>query len=157
MGSISSPSPVLLILAAFSRHGAALDWARAQAEAAWGPVALESARFRFDATDYYEASMGAEISKVFYAFERLIDPGDIVAIKLRANEIEAEFAADVPDGPPRPVNLDPGYVTEGKLVLVSTKDFAHRVYLGGGIYAEVTLQYAHGRWVAGRQTFPDYA
>ena len=92
MGSISSPSPVLLILAAFSRHGAALDWARQQAEAAWGPVALESERFRFDATDYYEASMGPGISKVFYAFERLIDPAELVSLKLQTNAWEADYA-----------------------------------------------------------------
>jgi hypothetical protein len=37
------------------------------------------------------------------------------------------------------------------------KDFSHRVYLGGGVYAEITLQYVHGRWQALPWTFPDYA
>jgi hypothetical protein len=163
MGSITQPAPVLLILAAFSRHGAALDWARAQAEAAWGPVALESERFRFDATDYYEASMGTEISKVFYAFERLIDPAEIVPLKLQTNAWEADYAGLSKGGAEmgghveeRPLNLDPGYLTPAKLVLASTKDHAHRMYLSRGIFAEVTLFYKHRQWQSRDWTFPDY-
>ena len=57
---------------------------------------------------------------------------------------------------PRPLNLDPGYLTLGKLVLASTKDFAHRIYLSRGIYAEVTLYYRHGRWEHHQFTFADY-
>ena len=85
------------------------------------------------------------------------------AIKLATNQVEAAFAAEArpagrpPHAPQRPLNLDPGYVTESKLVLASTKDFAHRVYLGDGIYAEVTLTYAGGRWRPHEHTFPDYA
>ncbi len=91
------------------------------------------------------------------AFEQPIGPGRLAAIKRATNAVEAEFAAGRGGGPPRPVNLDPGYVTESKLVLASAKDFAHRIYLGEGIYAEVTLTYARGRWQAGPHTFPDYA
>ena len=74
MGDITEPEPVLLVLAAFSRHPAALDWARAKAEEEFGPVALASPRFSFVETDYYEPTMGAGIQKCFWAFERLIDP-----------------------------------------------------------------------------------
>jgi hypothetical protein len=56
----------------------------------------------------------------------------------------------------RPVNIDPGYITAAKLVLASTKDHAHRIYLGQGIFAEITLMYRHGRWEAHEWTFPDY-
>jgi hypothetical protein len=156
MGSITPPAPVLLILAAFSRHGAALDWARQRAEAAWGPVALASERFSFDATDYYEASMGAGIFKCFFAFERLIDPALIVERKLEANAWEAEYAKNSDHVEPRPLNLDPGYLTPAKLVLASTKDHAHRLYLSRGIFAEVTLFYKHRSWQARDWTFPDY-
>jgi len=34
------------------------------------------------------------------------------------------------------VNIDPGYISLGKLVLASTKDHAHRLYLGEGVYGE---------------------
>ena len=55
------------------------------------------------------------------------------------------------------MNLDVGYVTEAKLVLASMKDFAHRVYLGAGVHAEVTLLYRGGGWMSLEWTFPDYA
>jgi hypothetical protein len=45
---------------------------------------------------------------------------------------------------PRPLNLDPGYLTEAKLVLATTKDRNHRLYLDRGIFAEVTLCYQRG-------------
>jgi hypothetical protein len=56
----------------------------------------------------------------------------------------------------RPVNIDPGYVDLGKLVLATTKDRAHRIYLQHGIYAEVTLQYAREAWQVSPWTYPDY-
>ena len=156
MGALVPPSPVLLILAAFSRHGEALDWARERAESAWGPVALASERFAFDATDYYEASMGPGIHKGFFAFERLIDPAQIVERKLETNAWETEYAGRGDHVEPRPLNLDPGYLTLSKLVLASTKDHAHRLYLSRGIFAEVTLFYKHRSWQPRDWTFPDY-
>jgi hypothetical protein len=57
---------------------------------------------------------------------------------------------------PRPLNLDPGYLGLGKLVLASTKDHAHRLYLSRGIYAEVTLNYQDRGWRHHDWTFPDY-
>jgi hypothetical protein len=56
----------------------------------------------------------------------------------------------------RPLNLDPGYITLAKLVLASTKDHAHRIYLSQGIYAEITLNYRAGSWQPLPWTYPDY-
>jgi hypothetical protein len=156
MGSISRPAAVLPILAAFSRHGVALDWARERAVARLGPVALESPRFSFDATDYYEPTMGPGILKQFFAFDRLIDPEDLVDLKVETNDWEAEYAGIGGHAEPRPLNLDPGYLTPAKLVLASTKDHAHRLYLSRGIYAEVTLFYKHRHWQERDWTFADY-
>jgi hypothetical protein len=72
------------------------------------------------------------------------------------NRWEEEYAAASDHAESRPLNLDPGYLTLGKLILASTKDFAHRIYLARGIYAEVTLQYKHRRWQHHEYTFPDY-
>lgn len=156
MGDITQPEAALPLLAAFSRHGEALDWARAQAEAAWGPVALASQRFAFDATDYYEPTMGPSLAKCFWAFERLIDPAELVERKRQTNAWEADYARGGKHAEPRPLNLDPGYLTPAKLVLASTKDHAHRIYLSRGIYAEVTLFYKDRRWQERDWTFADY-
>lgn len=84
-------------------------------------------------------------------------PGELVEVKVRTNGLEAALADEAPHGPPRPVNLDPGYVSESKLVLASMKDFSHRIYLGSGVYGEVTLMYRKGKWESLAWTFPDYA
>jgi len=85
-----------------------------------------------------------------------LEPEKLVEIKLTTNRWEEEYAAEAGKPEPRPLNLDPGYLTLGKLVLASTKDFAHRIYLSRGVYAEVTLQYRHRRWQHHEYTFPDY-
>jgi hypothetical protein len=157
MGEIQSHPPVLLLLAAFSRHAAALEWARQRASETFGPAALESEAFPFEATTYYEQTMGAGLRKSFLAFERLIDPADLVEIKHQTNAWEEECARQCEWPEPRPLNLDPGYLTEAKLVLASTKDHQHRLYLDRGIYAEETLFYLRGAgWQAREWTFPDY-
>jgi hypothetical protein len=143
-------------MAAFSRHEAALAWAKEKAIERFGPIALESPPFDFVETHYYDATMGTGLKKVFYAFQRPIDPTELIGIKLLTNRWEEEYAALKQHSDHRPLNLDPGYIELGKLVLASTKDFAHRIYLGQGIFAEVTLQYKHGGWRHHEYTFADY-
>ena len=156
MGEPTPHTPVLLLLAAFSRHDDALDWARQKAAEAWGPIEWESTRFDFVETQYYDATMGSGLKKVFFAFQRPFAPERLVEIKLTTNRWEEEYAAGAGKAEPRPLNLDPGYLTLAKLVLASTKDFAHRIYLSHGIFAEITLQYKHRRWQHHEYTFPDY-
>ncbi len=156
MGDIGQHRDVLLVLAAFSRYDAALDWARDRAVARWGPVELESPRFDFSYTSFYEKEMGDGLKKTFFAFRRLIDPTAIVDIKHRTNDWESQFAAEHSFPEQRPLNLDPGYLTEAKLVLATTKDRDHRLFLGSGIYAEVTLHFHHKAWRIRDWTYPDY-
>jgi hypothetical protein len=156
MGQPTPHSPVLLLIAAFSCHRAALDWARDRAVETWGPTALESPAFVFDNTDYYGPTMGDDLRKVFWLFRRPFDPAELVDIKLQTNRWEEEYAAVGGHPEPRPLNVDPGYLTLGKLVLASTKDFAHRIYLDRGVYAEITLYYRHHRWQDHPFTFADY-
>ena len=156
MGAITEPRPVLLLLGAFSRYDAALAWARQTAAATWGPIALTSEVFSFDDTTYYQKTMGAGLKKMFLAFEQLIDPAQLIDIKLRSNEFEEQYRAQNDHPELRPLNLDPGYVTEAKLVLATTKDRDHRLYLGRGIFAEVTLHYYRGVWTTHPRTYPDY-
>jgi hypothetical protein len=156
MGDIHSPAPVWLIAAVFSRHDDAFEWTRAQLVERYGPVALQSPRFVFDDTDYYEPTMGSELRKQFTLLERPIDAATLVDVKHTTNALETAYAEAGHHDEPRPLNIDPGYLTAAKLVLASTKDHAHRIYLDGGIYAEVTLHYQHHQWRAREWTFPDY-
>ncbi len=56
----------------------------------------------------------------------------------------------------RLINIDPGYVDLAKLVLASTKDYAHRIYLRKGIFAEITLSYRGNSFSPNDWTYPDY-
>jgi Domain of unknown function (DUF4416) len=156
MGQILPPSPALLILAASSRDAEALNWSREHGEQAYGPIAFASDAFDFTETDYYTSTMGADLKKQFFAFERLIGPAALAGVKRATNALEAQYAALGHHPQPRPLNLDPGYITPAKLVLASTKDHAHRIYLRDGIYAEVTLAFRQKRWQPLDWTYPDY-
>jgi hypothetical protein len=156
MGQIKEPIPVVVLLAVTSRHPAAFQWARHQSETHWGAVELESRLFSFDQTQYYESTMGIGLKKQFLAFQDLIDPAGLSRLKIQTNDWESAYQSQVNCAESRPLNLDPGYICEGKLVLASTKDHAHRIYLSEGIYAEVTLRFQAGGWRSQAWTFPDY-
>ena len=156
MGQIHPSPPVLLIVAACSRYASALAWAREQMTRYFGEVLLESDSFPFTETDYYSQSMGPDLHKQFLAFAAKVDPATLPAIKHQTNRWEARYAEQSEHPESRPLNLDPGYITRAKLVLASTKDHAHRIYLQDGIYAEVTLSFRKGAWRSFDWTYPDY-
>ena len=153
MGTARQPEPVKLVVSILSGDEALLEEAEARLQEAFGPVDYRSGLLPFHHTAYYEPEMGPNLKRRIVAFQRLVDPGDLATIKGRTNALEAGWAV----GGKRRVNLDPGYVDLAKLVLASTKDHGHRVYLGQGIYAEVTLQYRGGRFQPWPWTYPDYA
>lgn len=157
MGEIRPLFRCLLIEAIFSRYPAALDWARNRLQARWGPPALISPEFEFRETDYYAPTMGTELRKQLLAFAPPTwDPANLPDAKLESNAWEQAYRNLGNHPEIRPLNIDPGYLTEAKLVLATTKDRDHRIYLKDGIYAEVTLRWLRGQWVADRWTYPDY-
>ena len=157
MGSIRFPQPVLLFMAVFSADSSAFDWVRKRAESEWGTLVLESEPFPFETfTDYYASTMGETLPKRLWAFENLIHPHMLPKIKCLTNDWETAFKSKAVCSAERPLNIDPGYVDLGKLILASTKDHAHRIYLSDGIFAETTLTYTQKQWKPLPWTYPDY-
>lgn len=156
MGTITEPGPVKLFVGMLASRPQWFDEAEGLLVKRYGPVDVTSKVMPFAYTDYYREEMGAEVKRKFVSFERLIRPDDIIDIKHATNAIEEDFARAAKGGPGRPVNLDPGYLELSKVVLATTKDYSHRIYLGRGIYAEVTLRYQHGRYEPWEWTYPDY-
>jgi hypothetical protein len=109
----------------------------------YGPVDYESEIVPWTHSNFYKEEMGPGILRKFIFFEHLMDPGDLSAIKINTTMIEKNFAVQSDNRVQRRINLDPGYVTEAKVVLATTKDYSHRLYIGKGIYAEVTLRYGN--------------
>jgi len=127
--------------------------------AEFGPFDHLSPVEPFTFTDYYCDEMGQTIYRQYLSAEGLVDIGDLPGLKHRTNKIEIELAQiDERGRRCRQANIDPGYLTQSKLILASTKDYVHRIYVGDGIFAEVTLFY---RRPDGFQpypwTYPDYA
>jgi Domain of unknown function (DUF4416) len=149
-------TPLLLIVAAFSRYPEVLAWAGEQIDSLFGTIGLVSLPFDFVQTRYYEASMGTGLKKCFFVCERLIEPNTMADAKLQTNLLELEAATNWRKPEPRPLNLDPGLLSLGKFMLATTKDQAHRIYLRDGIYAEVTLHFHAGEFVVWPWTYADY-
>ena len=118
----------------------------------FGPIDYESEPLDFRYTDYYTTEMGETLTRRFIAFRKLQAPDRFVTIKRWCVALEKKFAP----GGRRRINIDPGYIDEAKLVLTTTKDFAHRIYMGKGVFAEVTLSYRDGAFQERETTFPDY-
>jgi len=112
-----------------------------------------SAWFPFDFTSYYAPEMGEPLFRRVLTFKGLIRQGSLAAIKRQTNAIEASYARDGR----RRVNIDPGYLLAERFVLATGKNFTHRIYIGGGIYADLTLIFQKGAFRTLPWTYPDYA
>jgi hypothetical protein len=156
MGKPQEAEPVKLFVGMLSAYPGAFAEAESTLVQVLGPVDERSDLFAHEFTEYYRDEMGQPLVRYFVAFERLIAPGDLARLKRLTGEVEGRMAADGEWPVSRPVNLDPGYIAPPKLVLASTKDFSHRIYLDNGIYGEVTLLYRGGQWRELEWTFPDY-
>jgi hypothetical protein len=132
-----------------------MEWAAGRMSAAFGGIELASPSYSFDYTDYYR-DIAPRLERRFFVFAGLRRPFGLVAWKKLAVSIEAE-SADTGAGTVRKVNIDPGYLDGARLVLASTKDNAHRIYLWDGIYAEATMCRKKSGWISFSYTFPDFA
>ena len=152
MGHPKRPQPVRLVIGIITCSTDLVKDAKTHLETAFGPIDIGSETIPFTHTTYYTAEFGSPLFRLWFSHERLISPEDIVLIKLKTNEIEMLLSLNGK----RRVNLDPGYLSLSKLILATTKDAAHRIYLKNGIYGEVTLFYKDQSWVPFQWTYPDY-
>ena len=118
----------------------------------FGVIQVVSKVFDFDFTQYYVMEMGLNLKKQFLGFKKLIRPEHLADIKLITNNIEDLFL----NQGKRQINIDPGYLTGANIVLATTKNFDHRIYLGKGIYGDVHLRYRREKFHFNDWTYPDY-
>ena len=153
MGQVHQPQKALLIAGILYNNEIDPSSVYKCLEDVFGAIAMHSASFSFVETDYYREEMGDVITREWVAFHRCVEQDEIVPVKLLCNQIEYRHFSR---GMKRLVNIDPGYLTLGKVVLATTKDNQHRLYLREGIYAEVTLRYRRGSYEPWEWTFRDY-
>jgi hypothetical protein len=152
MGKIRVYLPVKIITAITYKKQQQLEDALKRLESLLSKIDLESDTYPFNFTDYYLAEMGSLLKKRMVSFQELVPADTLPEIKLATNYIEKEFIQN--EG--RTVNIDPGYICTAKLILATTKDYDHRIYLNRGIFGDVHLKYQGGKFIPNNWTYPDY-
>lgn len=149
----SNPNLVKLFIGMLSNDVFLFEKLKNELQNVYGLTDLESPIWEWSHTDYYSKEMGTGLKRKFIFFEKLISPETISEIKLKTIELENQY---LNENKGRRINLDPGYLDSAKVVLVSTKDYSHRIYLGSGIYGEVTLIYSGKNYQTLPYTYPDF-
>jgi hypothetical protein len=149
------PSPVKLVSSLFTKERELIQKVLRRLEKRFGKIDFLSERIEFKHTDYYRDEFGEGVFRKIVSFERLIKPDIMPSVKLFTNNLEGRHTAK--DGK-RMINIDPGYVALEKVVLMSCKNFSHRLYLGDGVFADLTIMYKKDEgYIPLKWTFPDYA
>ena len=145
--------PAKLVIGVFTPKPKIVDKLALAFSSQFGPIDLVSSWMDFNYTSYYEAEMGSPLVRRVFSFNRLIEQDELATVKIATNQIEQAYAP----GRRREANIDPGYMLPERFVLASGKNFSHRIYIGLGIYADLTLVYQKGSFQKLPWTYPDYA
>lgn len=152
MGELAPFPLVKVFVGVLTAHPDLLHTIQPVLEDQWGPLEAVSESIPFSHSTYYEAEMGSPLFKSLISFKTVISPEKAYALKVFSQQIEAHYRQDSR----RPINLDPGYITPYQVVLLSTKNYAHRIALQQGIYAELELIYTKGTYQTLPWTYPDF-
>jgi hypothetical protein len=152
MSTPQTPKPAKLVIGVFTRNKKIIEHLALELSGQFGQIDLVSSWLDFNYTNYYKAEMGSPLARRMFAFKRLIEQAALADIKIATNRIEQTYSTVGK----RQVNVDPGYLLHERFVLASGKNFSHRIYIGLGIYADLTLIYQKGSFQKLPWTYPDY-
>ena len=148
-----TPKPAKLVIGVFAKNKKLIERLVLELSAQFGQVDLVSSWMDFNYTNYYKSEMGSPLARRMFAFKRLIEQAELADIKIATNQIEQTYST----AGRRQVNVDPGYLLHERFVLASGKNFSHRIHIGFGVYADLTLIYQKGSFQKLPWTYPDYA
>ena len=153
MGNILKQKLVKLVVSIIFKDLDVLEEAMRILVNKYGELEPVTKNLPFDFTDYYSKEMGNGLNRKLISFRKLVSVYDVHQIKIFSNRVEDKYKKNGD----RCINIDPGYVTEAKLVLLTTKDYTHRIHIGHNIFAESTLFFKNGKFDSWPWTYPDYA
>lgn len=156
MGIPREPKPAKLFTALLFHDDEVLAAVEKDLQTLFGSIDLTSEILPWTVTDYYENEMGRDLKRRFVSFGPLVSPETLPDAKLNAQALEERNQGLREDKRKRRINIDPGYVDAGKVVLASTKGAIHRLYLRSGIYGEMTLFFQNGSFRSFPYTYADY-
>jgi len=152
MSTPKAPDMAKLIIGFFTNDRSIIDGLIKKLTFFFGSVERKSDWMPFDYTTYYQKEMGEELYRKLLSFVQLIPQEELALIKLKTSEIEKYYE----NQGSRRVNIDPGYLLSERFVLATGKNYSHRIYIGHGIYADLTLLYTQGKFMSLPWTYPDY-
>jgi len=164
MAEIKYPNNDKLICGIIFNLIKAHDIALVELQKLFGEIDLHlENHIEFNFTDYYYKQMGMPLYRCFISFRNLVDPSNLANIKILTNELELKIKNEIISAShseipnlTRIINLDPGLLNPSRLVLASAKNYAHRIYLKDGIYAELELLFTKNEAITLPWTYPDY-
>ncbi len=153
MGFVRGSEKGFLLVGFIYKRGLSLDPLLVNLQKHFGDILLSSPLWDFSSfTNYYKEEMGENLDRRFFVFDKLIYPIELAEIKIFTNSLESSFSINGR----RQFNIDPGFLSHNKLLLATTKNHYHRIYLKRGIYVELTMSFVHNKWVGFNWTYPDY-
>ena len=155
MGVAKQHKPVKLIIGMISNDPDLIMKMEKTLEWKFGKIDFRTSLLDFAYTDYYAPEMGQNLKRQFISFRKLVNPETLPKLKHYTNRLERGMSRER-GKPSRRINIDPGYVTDAKLIMATTKDNAHRVYLYGGVFAEITLRFVDRSYQPWEWTYRDY-
>ena len=153
MSQLQAPKPAKLVIGIFTGDTKMIENLIPELISLFGHIDLISSWMPFNYTQYYEPEMGSPLHRRMTAFRSLIDQQELAGVKTTTHAIEQAYS----QSGRRRVNIDPGYMLPERFVLASGKNFSHRICIGAGIYADLTLIYQKGNFRQLPWTYPDYA
>jgi Domain of unknown function (DUF4416) len=154
MGTVRDPKPAKYFIGLLSSDIQLLNSVETDLTALFGVIDRRSETLPWNVSRFYEKELGTGLQRRFVSFCQLASPGNLAEIKLQTQRLEKKYQTLEENR--RKVNVDPGYLEAGKVVLASTKNAGHRIYLQSGIYGETALLYYDGAFQACAHTYPDY-
>lgn len=147
------PPPARLVISAIFREEGIFGPLLPMLSKAVGEVRFAGPPFPFNRTGYYSAEMGEPLFRRFLVASAPVARDALPGIKAATEGVERELE----EGGRRTVNLDPGLLTPENFILATGKGYSHRVYLGQGVFADLTLEFRKGDFHPMPWTYPDYA
>ena len=156
MGTLHAHPPVKLLVALMCRDIDLLEEIERRMERSYGSIEDRSQVFLFTFPGRFSREMGPDLKKRIIAFRDMIPIEKFPEVKSLTNDLEWEYREHLPEGTRRLVNLDPGYLTLSQVVLASTRNYSHHIYLREGVYGELLLRYHLGALRNLPWTYPDF-
>lgn len=152
MSRPSAPEEAMLVMGVIMSDSKLFRQVYNDLEKKWGRGIYLSRWFDFSHTDYYNHEMGENLKRRLVLFRQSVNQEKTKEIKKIAWQLEKKYSVHGR----RIVNLDPGLLTSDKFILLTGKNYSHRIYLGEGVFADLTLVYRNGSFGDFDWTYGDY-